>query len=835
MVAKESKSSPTQGRSAGRPRVVLKRRGKTAGSGETKAADAAKPQSEPPAARQRQAATKPAEKRAATQVADEAAATKPAAKSASKPAGRRRVVLKGRAKAANASKAAKLQSEPLTVQDEQATTTPADKPAAAKPASKPAEQRARRTRVVLKTGAKTKTTDEPAAVEEPAVAEVAAEPAVAKAAAEPASGVTGIAADKLGEPRATKQERGWIISAVAVLSLIFLAEGLFLWAITWPKIDPRGLTDYGIIAILPWQFWLALTAVALGFALSLHQRLAASVLPYLNLLGLVVMLHATPPLVYGSLRYSWAWKHIGIVDFIQRHGTVDTVAPFLAAYHNWPGLFYVSAKVANALGMTPVEIADSVRFAPVVLTSLFVLALVPIYRRLTDDPRLVVAAIWLFITGNWIGQDYYSPQAVAFLFYLLIIGICLGPIRRMPPSVDDAGNWLSRLIARTRAWLANSSEHPARQYGPLARAGFAMLVMILIMATTATHQLTPMAILFMLIGLAILGRISIYYFVVAAVAEILWLLYFAAPFMVFHLADEINTFGEGINAAQDRLVDISVVSAGRVSVIVAGRALTAAIGAFALLGGLRRLLAGSRDGLAVILMGAAFPLLLNTYGGEIVFRVYLFALPMLAFFSAAVVFPARDRGRHPIWRVMFLPLSILAAIGFLYGNNGKDRQYYFTRDEIEASQWLYGNAPPGSLLIEGARNYPSQFMNYENFVYVPISRERQQVREEIIAAPDDIFARWLSDPKWKSGYIIITSSQKAYSDAEGVMPTGALDLIEDKLLRSPRFVLAYATPNAKIFSLHPSIGVMGPWTKEIVEASPGPDPAPGAEPAPARE
>ena len=39
------------------------------------------------------------------------------------------------------------------------------------------------------------------------------------------------------------------------------------------------------------------------------------------------------------------------------------------------------------------------------------------------------------------------------------------------------------------------------------------------------------------------------------------------------------------------------------------------------------------------------------------------------------------------------------------------------------AEYLYEHAPRGSLLIEGTRNYPGQFKNYERFDYVTLSRE----------------------------------------------------------------------------------------------------------------
>ena len=39
-----------------------------------------------------------------------------------------------------------------------------------------------------------------------------------------------------------------------------------------------------------------------------------------HVVALVAILHATPSILYGTLRYAWAYKHVGIVDYIQRHG-----------------------------------------------------------------------------------------------------------------------------------------------------------------------------------------------------------------------------------------------------------------------------------------------------------------------------------------------------------------------------------------------------------------------------------------------------------------------------------------------------------------------------------
>lgn len=615
----------------------------------------------------------------------------------------------------------------------------------------------------------------------------------------------------------------------ALLSLGLLAAGLAIWWISFRTVDPADLTDYGLIATLPAGYWAAVGALALGFTISLGGRTVRGAIPYLHLLGLVVVLHVTPELAYGTLRYSWAWKHIGIIDYIQRHGTVDPVAPFLPAYHNWPGFFYFFAIVANRLGLSPLDLASYARFSPAVLNALYVLALIPVYRRLTDDPRRVAAAIWLFLVGNWIGQDYFSPQGISLLFYLLIMGLCLAGFAGGQGTGKPHANRATQLLASARTLLQGAASFPPQQHGLLANVAGGLLVLILILMTTATHQLTPLAIILMLAALVVMGRVSPYVLMFAFAAELLWLLYFAAPFVVFNIAEELSTFGEGLGAVEKKMAVVLAVSEGRAWGMIIGRALTLGVLAFAMLGGFRRWRLGYRDGLAAAILFSALPLMANRYGGEIHFRVYLFALPMLALFAAAAFFPTVGRGAGRISLAAFGITAVLGVIGFLFANNGKDREYTFTRDEVDAAAWLYGQAPPNSLLIEGARNYPSQFMNYENFAYLPISEENRNVRNALIAAPEQTLSRWLSDEKWKAGYIIITRSQKALTDAEGVMPPASLDGIEIRLMNSAQFEVVYSSPNTKIFMLHAAASHMGPWSavKPLPEdpaAAPAPPP-----------
>ena len=79
--------------------------------------------------------------------------------------------------------------------------------------------------------------------------------------------------------------------------------------------------------------------------------------------ALAVIIYGTPAVVYDAVRYSWAWKHIGIVDYIDRTGHVDPGIDILPVYHNWPGFFAGSHLLQEWVGA---DIAIA-RWAPLVL------------------------------------------------------------------------------------------------------------------------------------------------------------------------------------------------------------------------------------------------------------------------------------------------------------------------------------------------------------------------------------------------------------------------------------------------------------------------------------
>ncbi len=188
------------------------------------------------------------------------------------------------------------------------------------------------------------------------------------------------------------------------------------------------------------------------------------------------------------------------------------------------------------------------------------------------------------------------------------------------------------------------------------------------------------------------------------------------------------------------------------------------------------------------------------FGGEILFRVALFMLPVLCLLAAETIRYNKALSLNwatgaPVVVVLFLALSLASF--------GKDNFYTFARNEVDVVAQLSEVAPPNSLLVEGSRNYPALFSNYEKFVYVPIAREDAASQQSIQDAPADEMFRWLDNDAYDAGYILLTRSQQRDALALGSLPPEFLPELEASLRSDSRFVTLFDTPEAVVFELRP--------------------------------
>ena len=571
------------------------------------------------------------------------------------------------------------------------------------------------------------------------------------------------------------------------VSLVELGVVAVTWFLSLALVDPRAMSDLGLVSVLPWTAWAAMALLALGFARSLARTSSPGWLLTTYPVTLSALVFVTPAIVYGSPRYSWTWKHVGIVDYIDRTGTVDPHIDVLSVYHSWPGFFAANAMLTDLAGFD-----TSLRYAAWAEPFLNLLALtaaLAILRCLTADARTVAVGGWLFVLGNWVGQGYFSPQGMNYVWYLMVLAILL----RWFPGPARASSW----------------EHSPSDPGASRRLGLCAVLLLLLVSIASTHQLTPMVTVLVLGVLALTrqtGVRSLPFFMAAVVTG--WVLYVAAPFTRTALREALGQVGEVTSNVQDTLIGYGTASDGQILVSMVTRAFTVG---FCLMAGVGMLVAWRRrQRMVAALVLALVPLLLvasSTYGNEIVFRAYLFAMPGLAFFAAVLLWPPGTAARR-LHAVLVGVVSVFLMAGSGVAQFGNDRQYYFTPEEIAAAEFVYDNAPPDTLLVEGSRNYPAQFRNYEHFTYVPIAREDPADIEEILEHPVGTMRRWMSDDDaYRASYLIITRSQIAATTARGEIPGDGLLGLEEALRASPAFRVAFENRDATVFELADQKGV----------------------------
>ena len=330
-----------------------------------------------------------------------------------------------------------------------------------------------------------------------------------------------------------------------------------------------------------------------------------------------------------------------------------------------------------------------------------------------------------------------------------------------------------------------------------------IVFLLLVMATIVmSHQLTPLMVIVVLTVAALVRASHTMWLAIVGAAMTTW--WIAGPawsYVQREVPDLFDTVGSPSETASASFLETERISAGQAAVVIGDRFLVQAMIVLALVGIMSRLLHRRSVGLLCALLCAPALLVVTDYEGEVLFRVYLFAIPWLALAAAFAITAVFDG--QPAWFANAARTSIAALllVGFLFAYLGKEASNYFTPAEVEVTTWLYEHAPPNTLLVEGSRNYPGSSRNYENFRYVAIGREPADSQARIQADPEAAMYRWMSDDRFAASYLLITRSQKLAEASVPSMPPGLLDEVERALHASPRFEVIRQNSDAVVFGV----------------------------------
>jgi hypothetical protein len=570
-----------------------------------------------------------------------------------------------------------------------------------------------------------------------------------------------------------------------------LIGGLWLLAIRGIRLEE--MTDLGLVSVTPISALLLLALLNVSFALSLVGRPTFWV-PLAHVVVLIVMLYGVTAFVEHDPRFASVWKHVGVMDYIDRHGSVN---PHIDAYFNWPGFFALGALITNVAGFTsPLAIAA---WGPIAFNLLAIAPLTLIFRWATDDRRLVWLSLWVFYSTNWVGQDYIAPQAVGFLVWLTIAAALLTWFVPRPDVLSSTS--LRRLlrsfdVRRVRTWIAARSVRPMPSASG-QRVGLFLLVVGMFAAIVTGHQLTPFAALCAVVGLALFAALNLRGLpLIMGVLLAAWIGYMTTTYLAGHIETVAGPFGS-LGKNLDQNVGNRVGGSPDHELIARIRIVTScAIWLLAIAGFARRLASRRFDAAIVVLGASPFVLpVLQPYGGEVLLRVFLFALPAVAFFIATLAFPSTDAGRSwpAVASVAIVGCLLLSA--FEYTRYGNERLDHFSRGDVATVRAMYRLAPPGSTLVAGSYNIPWQYRDYADYEYrfvTELKAWRQDKKSpKLITELRDSFGK-------NGSYVVITQSTKISTTLLDGRP-GQLTRFVKALRRSRAAREIYRGPDGDVF------------------------------------
>jgi hypothetical protein len=502
-------------------------------------------------------------------------------------------------------------------------------------------------------------------------------------------------------------------------------------------------------------------------------------------------MRATVPILWAEPEYAWVYKHLGVIDLFQTYGRITNGQNI---YQQWPTLFALVAHIVAGSGVDPLRLAA---WAPAFFNIAFCIPLFALARTLATDPRVPYLTVFLYTATNWVGQDYLSPQAFALT---LALGTLLVVVRWLRRTATTGQLRFRRL---NRVWGAVAEGLPPVPYTSKYAARAATAAMTLVFAVVvAAHQLTPYIVAMSAVALVALGLVRSYRIIPIIVGLAVGYLIprygvvdhyglFEGFFNIFSNSRTTGSSAMG-SASAGRLFNVNVTLV--VALVVWGLAVLAVASVWRRPGPIA---------LPGLLAFAPFGVLLvQSYGGEAIFRVYLFSAPWCAYLIASLMVRRRWLPRFALVPAGAAAV-VLAVFCTIQAGQGQAMANVFTRDDVAAAEYVYGHAEAGSAIVLADINFPVGFAPVQRSVY-----EFSLIGQNDFLRPYELTDAGASalDSRFddeRATYLVFSPSMVGYLGYFGYMSADTLTTLRALISKSPRWQLVFHTGDAFVYRRAP--------------------------------
>ena len=367
----------------------------------------------------------------------------------------------------------------------------------------------------------------------------------------------------------------------------------------------------------------------------------------------------------------------------------------------------------------------------------------------------------------WVGQDVLVAPSIR------LSTLARNCSNRRPLASDWGAIHRHRgVIARVRAPFV--AKQPPIQLASTSsqRAIAVILILLIYFAISVAHQLTPYMALAGIGAPVLLGLLWRGWVLFLAMTLI------AVGYTALHYNIISQQFG-GIFSGGNVLDNASGVHVFHhgAEAMTAGivRALAISMWLLALAAVLRKWRALGQVAIIAALAFSPFVILFaQRYGGEAIYRVFLFSSPWCALLIAGtLVKPLSIRWRQMV-AVCVCAAALAAGLQGLYGLVAVDA---FTPAEVTASLWLYSHAKHGSLVLLAAGDFPVlETADYNHYGLRPIPADpligTAWLNERNVAE----LQAWIANLGYSSTYVVFSHAMAEYADYYGA-PFGYSQLV----------------------------------------------------------
>ncbi|MHB1593856.1 MAG: hypothetical protein ACYCO9_06265 [Streptosporangiaceae bacterium] len=577
-----------------------------------------------------------------------------------------------------------------------------------------------------------------------------------------------------------------------------------LWAFGLSQTHITRLGPYGLPPALPVVFYAGVVLLVISASAELARRQPTPWRMALHATALVVMLFGTAPLVYAAGRYEWLYKTIGVVQYVNAHGALN---PHIDIYQNWPGFFALSAWFDKVAGV-PSVLAYG-KWAQLA----FELAAIPLlylsYVGLGLSVRQRWLAIMLYSASNWVGQDYFSPQALGTVLVLGVMAITL----RWLYAGSEWTLLPERAPGRLRRGpgqdpLATAPVRPADRSAP----GAALIVVTLLLTffvLTFTHELSPYILVAQLACLAIFRLVRPRWLPVAMIAIAIAFLiprysYVSSHYAVFSIGNLLhNAFPPSFSGGQAAPAQQFVQRASEGLAVLVW--LLSAVGAW-----LHRRSKVLVLTLVLLAYSPAGMLAVSDYGHEGILRVYLFSLPWSAALAAMAVAPVTRAIRSgQTWAARLAMLRVPLALGvalalFFPAFFGDDSYNVMPQPEVATMTAFWQHAAPGLVWLPVDNAPVADTARYNLFPLSPVFGQGgllgARPATPRVARLLAVTARARTRPG-QTAYVLISSNMYAYNASDGITTPDSFATLVASLAHSINWTLIVHTRYVAIYRL----------------------------------